>query len=276
VSQPTRKGLSLHVGLNSVNPAHYAGWSGDLAVCESDAEEMRRLAMQLSYTTQALMTRDATRDAVIGAIRAAAAKLEGGDIFLMTYAGHGGQIPDRNGDEPDSLDETWCLFDGQIVDDELDMLWSGFRSGVRVLVLSDSCHSGSVTRVGPASSLREAPAIPERGVRLAPRDVLIRTFRSHRDFYASIPAVNRNALPIPSACVRLISGCQDDQLSYEGPFNGVFTTALLRAWNQGGFTGDYNAFHGAIVSLMPAKQTPAHFLIGTRNPEFDAERPFTI
>ena len=30
-------GLSLHVGLNAVDPAHYAGWSGPLNACEADA-----------------------------------------------------------------------------------------------------------------------------------------------------------------------------------------------------------------------------------------------
>ena len=38
------RGLSLHIGLNSVNPKHYAGWSGDLMACEFDAEDMAALA----------------------------------------------------------------------------------------------------------------------------------------------------------------------------------------------------------------------------------------
>ena len=31
---------SLHIGLNSVNPRHYAGWSGELMACEADARDM--------------------------------------------------------------------------------------------------------------------------------------------------------------------------------------------------------------------------------------------
>lgn len=38
------KGMSLHIGLNSVNPKHYAGWSGDLVACEFDAQDMASLA----------------------------------------------------------------------------------------------------------------------------------------------------------------------------------------------------------------------------------------
>ena len=34
-----KKGVSLHVGLNKVDPQHYAGWSGPLNACEADAED---------------------------------------------------------------------------------------------------------------------------------------------------------------------------------------------------------------------------------------------
>ena len=64
----------------------------------------------------------------------------------MTYSGHGGQVPDGDDEEADSSDETWVAFDRQIVDDELYELWGKFKPGVRIVVLSDSCHSGSVNR----------------------------------------------------------------------------------------------------------------------------------
>ena len=32
------KGHSLHIGLNSVDPAQYEGWDGQLAACEADAK----------------------------------------------------------------------------------------------------------------------------------------------------------------------------------------------------------------------------------------------
>ena len=41
-----RKGMSLHVGLNRVNPNHYDGWDGELAACEFDAKDMAKLARQ--------------------------------------------------------------------------------------------------------------------------------------------------------------------------------------------------------------------------------------
>ena len=58
-------------------------------------------------------------------------------------------MPDVIGEEADKLDETWCLYDGQLIDDELYFELSKFAAGVRILVLSDSCHSGTVVRAGP-------------------------------------------------------------------------------------------------------------------------------
>src|SRR5689334_24124033 len=88
------RGLSLHVGLNAVDPDHYAGWSGDLMACEFDANDMASLAKAQGITPTVLLTKRATRENVFKAIRAAAKRLDTGDLLLLTYSGHGGQIPD--------------------------------------------------------------------------------------------------------------------------------------------------------------------------------------
>jgi len=38
-------GLSLHIGLNKVDPKHYDGWDGQLRACEQDAHDMVALAI---------------------------------------------------------------------------------------------------------------------------------------------------------------------------------------------------------------------------------------
>ncbi len=141
------RAASLHIGLDSVSPAAYAGWSGALAACEFDANDMAALARSRGMVPLVLLTKKATRAAVLAGLRRAASTLKGGDFFFLSFSGHGGQIPDPSGDEADKLDETWCLFDGQLIDDELYVELARFAAGVRVLVLSDSCHSGTVTRV---------------------------------------------------------------------------------------------------------------------------------
>jgi hypothetical protein len=287
-------GLSLHIGLNAVDPAQYEGWSGPLAACEADAEDMERIASARGFTPTILRTAQATRDSVAGAIKAAAQKLVKGDIFWVSYSGHGGQVPDINGDEPDDLlDETWCLFDGELLDDELYALWAQFKPGVRILMVSDSCHSGSVARLalstpstGPArAALADFGVNEELRYRFMPREVALRTYRAHAAFYDSLqPRKARRgkkgakpaATPSVKAPVRLLSGCQDNQLSLDGTFNGLFTSNLLRVWNDGKFKGNYAAFHKAIVKRMPPTQTPNHFMTGAHDPDFDAQPPFAI
>ena len=94
-----------------------------------------------------LLTEKATCDAVLKAIATASSDLESGDLFFLTYSGHGGQVQDVDGDEKDDqLDETWCLFDSQLRDDDINTALASFAEGVRILMLSDSCHSGTVSR----------------------------------------------------------------------------------------------------------------------------------
>ena len=93
---------------------------------------MRALAKKKGFTGNTmLLDGQATAAAVTAAILDASKKLFKGDIFFLTYSGHGGQVHDTNGDEKDKdrMDETWVLFDRQLVDDELYNLWSKVQSG---------------------------------------------------------------------------------------------------------------------------------------------------
>ena len=38
------QGISVHIGLNSVDPGQYEGWDGQLTACEADAKDMQALA----------------------------------------------------------------------------------------------------------------------------------------------------------------------------------------------------------------------------------------
>src|SRR5262245_4834993 len=128
------KGIALTIGLNAVDPKHYQGWSGKLNACEADAQDMADIAKDKGFKVKTLLTKTATRTRVINEISAAAKTLKSGDIFLLSYSGHGGQLPDKNNDENDGQDETWCLYNGELVDDELYALWGKFAEGVRILV----------------------------------------------------------------------------------------------------------------------------------------------
>src|SRR4030042_4398567 len=108
------KGQALTIGLNAVDPRHYQGWAGELNACEADAQDMAEIAQAKKFSVKKLLTKAATRARGTNEILKAAKGLTKGDIFMLTYSGHGGQVPDLNSDEPDAQDETWCLYDGEL------------------------------------------------------------------------------------------------------------------------------------------------------------------
>jgi hypothetical protein len=288
-------GMSLHIGLNSVGRAAYGGWDGPLAACEADADDMTALAAKQGMRPTTLLTKKATRAAVLAEMRKAAKLLAAGDLFFLSFSGHGGQVPDVTGEEDDKKDETWCLYDGQLIDDELYFELSRFGEGVRILVLSDSCHSGTVTR----DARMPVATIPSQRPKLMPESVAMRTYRDHQAFYdklqkdvaaaagkpmvdpdvalAQVAASGRLSAIVArfNPAVILISGCQDNQTSMDGEQNGAFTEQLLRVWNQGSFQGNYANFHARIKARLPATQSPNLFTLGPAG-AFLTQQPFSV
>ncbi|PFB76795.1 caspase family protein [Bacillus thuringiensis] len=274
------KGFSLHIGLNSVDPQHYAGWNGELVSCEEDAKDMEAIATSLHYEhTSKLLTTNATIDNVVKEIKNAASSLESGDIFFLTYSGHGAQIPDQGNEETDGFDETWCLYDGQFLDDELYSLWSLFKEDVRVVVLSDSCFSGTITRARyyDINDFSNINPVHHIAYKFMPPAIRNRTFEKNRDFYIKKQSLLNEINTSEIRCsVKLISGCQENQLSADGAYNGLFTETLLSVWRNGAFNGNFKQFHKKIVDLMPPDQTPNLLDIGKRSADFDKQKPFEI
>ncbi|MNZ74475.1 Caspase domain protein [compost metagenome] len=274
------RGFSLHIGLNSVDSQHYSGWDGVLVAGEADARSMEMIAQSLNYNNvSTLLTTNATINNVVKEVKKAAFTLESGDIFFLTYSGHGGQIPDQDMDESDGLDETWCLYDGEFIDDELYSLWSLFKEDVRIIVLSDSCHSGSITRARyyGINDLSNMNPVNNIRYKFIPRSISNKTFEKNKKFYTGKKNLlnEKNTSGIKCA-VKLISGCQDNQLSSDGDHNGLFTATLLSVWKNGEFEGSYKNFFKKIVDLMPPDQTPNLLDIGKKNEAFDNQKPFEI
>jgi metacaspase-1 len=287
-------GQSLHIGLNEVSAAAYAGWTGPLAACEFDAHDMAAIAKSRGMKGTVLLGKKGTRGNVLAAIRKAAKALVAGDLFFVSYSGHGGQVPDVSGEEADKQDETWCLYDGQLIDDELYFELSRFKAGVRILVLSDSCHSGTVVRAGPP-----LPGTPHWRPKLMPPAVGQRVYAAHKAFYDQLQREVAKAAGAPVQdpdtalanvavsgrlttivkkfvpAVLLISGCQDNQTSMDGDHNGAFTEQLLKVWNHGAFSGSYAALHARVRAGLPPTQSPNLFTLGPAG-AFLKQSPFTV
>lgn len=299
---------SLHIGLNFIDPVAY-GNNGELANCVNDANSMQALAQAQGFQTTKLTDGQATSSEVLAQIDAAASSLVSGDIYLITYSGHGGQIPDESGQESDGMNETWCLYDRQLIDDELYNLWSRFASGVRIFISSDSCHSGTVVRMILRSrnvGTREVQSIHFDDVHkiqtqidqhfnigsVASRSTMVaeakermlsyadcyKDYAKRKNMYRSLQTMAgpKNRAQINCSLI-FISGCQDNQLSSDGTgSNGLFTQTLLNTWSNGSFNGNHKQFYNDILSVMPNNQTPNFMTLGINIDPFQNQRPYTV
>ena len=228
-------GYSLHIGLNKVQQPGVP----QLRACVNDAIAMYELAQVLGYQAATLTDNAATYVKVFNHIADKSQRLVAGDIFWITYSGHGSQLIDQDGDESDGLDETWVLYDHQLRDDHLHHLWSKFKPGVRLVVFSDSCHSGTIAR--------------------------------------SINSLNLyDADPDCAASGILISGCRDHQVSLDGDRHGAFTAQFLKVWNQGQFAGTYKQLRQAIAKGLPKSQNPNYMTFGQPDRKFSRQQALTI
>lgn len=243
------------------------GFDGRLFACENDAEILSRISKKNGYNYEMLLTQDATRHNITSLLDDFADKLEAGDKLLITYSGHGSQIKSSPNDfepEPDNMDETWCLYDGQFVDNELAHQFSKFKSGVCILLISDSCHSGTIAKDF------------SKGSRFLPQELL-----NNASCRKVIP-ISKDERTI-AASLKTFAGCQDNQLSYEENGQGIFTKNLFDAWEEEEAhwevttTDEYLKLFKKIVKRMPENQSPAYTQDGQRNNKlFNLTKPFTI
>jgi len=276
------KGISIHIGMEYFDSDYYNGASGSLPKCGKDCLDMQEIAEAQNFeSVKLLRNEDATRGAVAKAISDASNELVSGDMLFLSYSGHGSSIPDANGDEEDEKDESWCLYDGFFLDDELYALWTKFEEGVRIFIVSDSCHSGTISKVSPmlnSDNVIVSKYFPEMEAK--------NIYEENKAFYDEVKkeAVKSKDKEV-KATVKLISGCQDKESSYvlSNSDNSLLTDSLNQVWQGGQFVGSTVEFFEAIKEIVTSiakersiVQTPNLFTIGKENTSFDEQKPFAI
>ncbi|CAM9296919.1 unnamed protein product [Chrysoparadoxa australica] len=143
---------ALMIGIN------YVGQQGELSGCHNDVKGMVEYLKSSGYSdtneTMKLLMDDALHESptasnIMGGFKWLLAGAQPGDSLFFHYSGHGGSMPDDNGDEADGKDETMVPLDyqraGQIRDDLIfTELVVGVPKGVTLTVVMDCCHSGSI------------------------------------------------------------------------------------------------------------------------------------
>ena len=205
----------------------------------------------------------ATRAGILNAIKTLQAKLKPGDIVVIHYSGHGQQIYDDNNEEIDDKDESIVPYDalvrfipnkyeGQnhIRDDELGNIIATFRNILgnegQLLMLLDSCHSGSATRGGKARG-GEATFAPPGW-----------TPNSEQNNNGSGLLEPVKAGPNAAPFV-MLSGASADELNYEYEGYGSLSFAFSKAMNDLGSDVTYRKLFSAIsanMNVISPNQTP--------------------
>ncbi len=244
--------LALCIGIND-----YPGTDSDLSGCVNDANDWAATLGGRGFGVTTLFDEQATKAAMVAAIQGLIVNAAPNDTVVITYSGHGTWVPDHGGDEPDGRDEGLCPWDigsGQVLlDDEIQPIFAHRKPGVRTVLISDSCHSGSVTR-GDDSELD--PGMPR--ARFLP------------------PQAWMSAEQLPSGVLRpqrlisgfargggdlLLAGCTDTQFSWDTRFrsrpNGAFTFYALKALGTLGANATYQDWIRAISpTYLPTTQLP--------------------
>ena len=232
-----------------------SGW-GDISSV-NDVDLIKETLKKQDFKEKNITTiidRQATKDGILIALKKIKESLNKGDVLVIHYSGHGQQIFDDNGDEADDKDEALIPYDalssfkgnykGQnhLRDDELANIIADFRNTLesdgQLLLLLDSCHSGSSSRGGKARGSKTvfAPLNWEPNKKGK---------NSGSDMFEKVK-INENAAPYI-----LITGASADELNYEHPDGfGALSYAFSEAMNDLGSGFSYRQLHAKIAAKM--------------------------
>jgi uncharacterized caspase-like protein len=180
----------------------------------------------------------ATRAGILNALDDLIDKTNAGDTVYFHYSGHGSQVQDPDAGPDGGLDETIVAQDSRmpgvpdIVEDELASRFRRFKSR-NVLLVFDSCHSGSITRSG--SPVQPRAIAPDKRLDL---------------YRGRSTATTRSAVVVEQLPHVLMASVPADEealdAEIDGGFYGVFTYALAKSLDANGPDGTPEAIHRVV------------------------------
>jgi hypothetical protein len=209
-----------------------------------------------------LMDENATKQGILDALAKLQSKIVKGDIIVIHYSGHGQQIFDDNGDEIDNKDEAIVPYDAfvrysdtykgenHLRDDDIGNIVTNFRNKLgktgQLLVLLDSCHSGTATR-GAKTRGGQATFAPVGWNEKASE-------KTNGSAMFEKATVDKDAAPFV-----MITGASADELNYEYQDFGSLSYAFSKAMTDLGTDFSYRQLFSKItanMNVISPKQTP--------------------
>jgi hypothetical protein len=249
------RGISIHIGVN-----HPAGLHEPLSESEDTAWKLAELSFQAGYRAIHLLRgAEATREAVGALLLAASRTLRPGHTLFVSFSGHGSRVRDAEGDEPDGYDETWCLHDADLVDDELAEFWRQLPRGARALVVADCCYAaGSIRKGEPMAWCGARPRVAEDEI----------VYRGVKQYTIAPDLVTEPAdADGIGASVLLLAATGKQQKAKEG----VYVKHLLDVWARGAHRGTFSELHEEVRKRVMGEthdQEPQLVRLGAADPGF--------
>lgn len=238
----------------------------DLRGAVNDVSRLAEILQKQMHFPEAnivkLTDQEATRDRILSELSKLVNSTQKEDILYIHFSGHGSQVADQNGDEKDGYDETFLSYDARqqgipdIVDDEFEQLFNKLASD-NVLIVFDSCHSGTVTRSVPSAD----PEIAEIQEQIKPR-----VFGPDpRDIYSHVAVSSRAVVSVDTLGHVLMTAAPAEMQALDGPigdnreFFGIFSFALVKALEKHGDKATPKQVHASVKQTLNDMQKRYRF-----------------
>src|SRR5919202_55575 len=274
LAQSTPRKLALLVGINQYP-------SQPLRGCVNDMELQRQLLIhRFGFNPKDIHTltdRQATRQGILEAFEEHLIRqAKPGDVVVFHYSGHGSQVNDPDGDNPDKLNSTFVPIDaflpsgfpntGGVVQDIMGHTLFLLMSAVQtenITVVLDSCYSGGDTRGNFLIRSRDGGS----QLQISPDEKVYQEQWLSRLKMSPQEFIKQRQAGVAKGVV--IASTQRDQTAADTPFNdfyaGAFTYLMTQyLWEQTGTVGSAIANitqnikpFSSQVPLAESKTTPA-------------------
>ncbi|HLP54684.1 MAG TPA: caspase family protein [Fluviicola sp.] len=244
------KGHALLIGVNEVNKDHY-GEELDMACAITDVAEMKSIFEQIpsfQNNTKIFESSSASWKNVkheLGLLSKTSQTEEG--YLVIYYTGHGASLPKDN-----KLNEKqgfFCFYDRMVIEQEIRNELLSFHENFKILLISDSCHSGELNTWDKDELYMEfILAYPELELEfnfdlITPKTKSIQhkrferiyNYNNNSTFYNNLTRETASINFNPKADVAILTACDWDQITEQNLVtNGlsVFTRIITNLWNN--------------------------------------------
>lgn len=205
-STPALK-IALLIGLN------YAGTPNELNGCINDVQNMKAFLVTKGFSESNIkVITDAAGPVKAKTVLSELEKLCAiqNAFLVFHYSGHGSNRRNNDSDEnePDGMDETVYVSDGEIHDDKIRKKVVKTPANSKLFMVFDSCHSGTIC------DLRYNLKVDRGRRRKISRDAVAYSLTENQSY------------PETAAQIMVVSGCKDEETSADAFENGAAGGAL--------------------------------------------------